>query len=342
MNQDLKWVKAIAPDMVDVIEQRFNVLRNIDWSAPIGRRTLAQSLNISERVLRTETDFLRKQDLITSTRSGMVLTAKGKETVRGLAPLIEQLSGMQQLERQLCRKLGLRQCYVVPGDSDLQFQVVDAMGKVLNNKLKDLLPVGTNVIAVMGGSTMAEVAKQLTADLSVDRQLTFVPARGGVGERIDIQANNISAQMALRTNSLHRALYVPEHVSEDTYRPLLAEPSVRQVVDLIRHSNVAIHSIGEAVKMAERRAMPPEVIAQLQAEHAVGEAFGYFFNEEGAIVHRIPRIGLQLEDLATMDCVVAVAGGASKAKAITAYVKIAPPQTCLITDEGAARMILNQ
>ena len=83
MNQDLKWVKAIAPDMVDVIEQRFNVLRNIDWSAPIGRRTLAQSLDISERVLRTETDFLRKQDLITSTRSGMVLTAKGKETVRG-------------------------------------------------------------------------------------------------------------------------------------------------------------------------------------------------------------------------------------------------------------------
>lgn len=49
---------------------------------------------------------------------------------------------------------------------------------------------------------------------------------------------------------------MPEQVSEDTYRPLLNEPVVQEVVNLIRQSNAAVHSIGEAISMAERRSMP--------------------------------------------------------------------------------------
>ena len=41
-----------------------------------------------------------------------------------------------------------------------------------------------------------------------------------------------------------------------------------------------------------------------------------------------------------MDCIIAVAGGSSKARAIAAYMKNAPEKTYLITDEGAAKMIL--
>ena len=43
-----------------------------------------------------------------------------------------------------------------------------------------------------------------------------------------------------------------------------------------------------------------------------------------------------------MECVIAVAGGTSKAKAIVSYMKHAPKQTCLITDEGAAKAILKE
>ena len=41
-----------------------------------------------------------------------------------------------------------------------------------------------------------------------------------------------------------------------------------------------------------------------------------------------------------MPTILAVAGGKSKAKAITAYMKNAPQQTWLITDEAAANEIL--
>lgn len=52
--------------------------RYIEIMQPVGRRSLSQSLQITERVLRSETDFLKDQDLIAISTSGMRLTEEGK------------------------------------------------------------------------------------------------------------------------------------------------------------------------------------------------------------------------------------------------------------------------
>jgi central glycolytic genes regulator len=57
------------------------------------------------------------------------------------------------------------------------------------------------------------------------------------------------------------------------------------------------------------------------------------------VVHRVQTIGIQLEGLNAIHDVIAVAGGASKATAIQAYLKQAP-ETLLITDEGAAKELI--
>ncbi|MCZ2500941.1 hypothetical protein GN316_30625, partial [Xylophilus sp. Kf1] len=54
----------------------------------------------------------------------------------------------------------------------------------------------------------------------------------------------------------------------------------------------------------------------------------------------VKTIGLQLEDLENKDFIFAVAGGQSKGEAIKAYLSIAPENTVLITDEAAAKVIL--
>ncbi|AWZ37754.1 sugar-binding transcriptional regulator [Ligilactobacillus murinus] len=342
MHQEIEWIERIVPDVIDTLSQRYAVLKQIAAFGPIGRRSLAEALGMSERILRSEADCLKRQELVAATKSGMVLTDKGKEVIQGLASFIDQLLDLKQLELRLSQKLGIENCLVVAGDSDDQLQVVDEMGKLVTNTLKTLLPHGRNIIAAMGGTTMAQIAACLTPDIGLQRELLFVPARGGLGERMEIQANNVCARMARRTGGKSRSLYVPEQVSESTYRPLLKEPAVQEVVNLIGQSNAVIHSIGTAMHMAHRRSMAPEVIAMLNKKKAVGEAFGYFFDEKGQIVYRISRIGIQLEDLASMECVIAVAGGTSKAKAIVSYMKHAPKQTCLITDEGAAKAILKE
>jgi central glycolytic genes regulator len=192
----------------------------------------------------------------------------------------------------------------------------------------------------MGGTTMAQVASELSDLETEQRENLFVPARGGIGEAVSVQANSVSAEMAIQTNGKYRALYVPEQLSTATYNSLMQEPSILEVLNLISEANCVIHSIGKALHMAARRKMTEEEILMLKRKNAVAESFGYFFDEEGQVVYKIPRIGLQLKDIQNIPYVFAIAGGRSKAKAIRAYMKNAPKQTWLITDEAAANEIL--
>ena len=146
--------------------------------------------------------------------------------------------------------------------------------------------------------------------------------------------------MAERTHGKNRVLYVPDQVSKEMYKSMIKEPEIHEVLNLIRSANMVLHGIGDAMTMAKRRRTAPDTIELLQQEEAVGEAFGYYFNEAGEVVHRVQTIGLQLDDLESAEHVIAVAGGTSKAKAIGAYMKQAPDSTILITDEGAASELL--
>ena len=187
---------------------------------------------------------------------------------------------------------------------------------------------------------MAIVAERLTNLESEKRHNLFVPARGGIGEAVNLQANSVSSVMAMRANGDYRALYVPEQLSPATYRSLLQEPSILEVLNLISHANCVIHSIGRALHMAARRKMSEEEILMLKQKNAVAESFGYFFNENGEVIYKVPKIGIELNELQDVPVILAVAGGKSKAKAIKAYMKNAPKQTWLITDEAAANEIL--
>ncbi|KAF1295735.1 SorC family transcriptional regulator [Enterococcus sp. JM4C] len=340
MINELKMIEAIAPDVMDVLQERFQILRNIYWMQPIGRRSLAESMGMTERVLRTETDMLKNLQLIETSKSGMTLTNKGENIYQDLEKIMNQILGVNQIEKQLAEYFGIKRCVVVAGDSDEQKKVVDEFGEALNDALLLLLPEAKNVIAVMGGTTMATVAEHLTNLETDKRQNLFVPARGGIGEAVTVQANSISAMMATKAKGNYRALYVPEQLSLATYNSLLQEPSIHEVLGLISQANCVIHSIGRALHMAARRKMTEEELLMLKQKNAVAESFGYFFDETGKVVYKVPRIGLQLKDIQDIPIVIAIAGGHSKAKAINAYMKNAPEQTWLITDEAAAKVIL--
>ena len=189
---------------------------------------------------------------------------------------------------------GIQRCIVVAGDSDIQKKVLSDFGDVLTNTLNLLLPNGENTIAVMGGTTMAMVAENMGSLETEKRHNLFVPARGGIGEAVSVQANSISAVMANKTGGNYRALYVPEQLSRETYNSLLQEPSIQEVLTLISHANCVVHSIGRALHMAARRKclMTKWLCSN---KNAVAESFGYFFDEEGKVVYKIPRIGLQLK-----------------------------------------------
>lgn len=339
MNNLLGIQKKLIPDLLELMEKRYKILRVIRISQPIGRRSLAVQLNMTERVMRSEVQFLKDQGLVSILASGMSLTDDGENVLDQLEAVMKDLSGLSRLEAQLKEVLKLSEVIVVPGDSDTDEWVKAELGKASVLRLKQEL-IHDHVIAVAGGTTMAAVAEMMTPSIR-EKQIIFVPARGGLGEKVENQANTICSTMARKAHGEYRLMHVPDDLSEESYLSLIEEPGIKEVLALIHSASIVIHGIGDAETMAKRRNSSHKVLDKLEREGAVAEAFGYYFNKQGEVVHRVRTIGLQLNELENSPLLMAVAGGASKAEAIAAFMKHGPKQV-LITDEGAARKLLRQ
>ncbi|MFD3446504.1 sugar-binding transcriptional regulator [Microbacteriaceae bacterium 4G12] len=337
MRSWIKHVQKLLPDLLPVMQTRIQILQYIRLTQPIGRRNLSASLNMTERVLRSEVQVLKEQNLIDIASSGMSLTEEGMNLVFSLEEFMREISGLQVLEQQLKEVLNLDEVFVVAGDSDESPWVKQEIGRACATCIKDRLSAN-NIVAVTGGTTVAAVADMMQFDCK-NLHIQFVPARGGIGESVENEANTICAKMAKHTMSNYRLLYVPDHVSSEVYASIVTEPSVKAVLELIHSSAIVIHGIGDAMTMARRRSTSEADWHTITEGKAVGEAFGYYFNEHGEVVHKVFTVGMQLEDLGHVPHVIAVAGGSSKAKAIQAVVSQGHT-SLLVTDEGAARELL--
>lgn len=335
----LRIQKKLIPELLEVFQKRYEILKYVRLLQPIGRRSLAVHLGMTERILRGEVLFLKGQGFLDVNTSGMSLTVEGMSLITDLEDLMNNIFGLKDLEKKLQQLLNVGEVIVVAGDSDENLLVKRELGRACANRMKDCFQAN-NIIAVTGGSTLAAAAEMITPDGN-DRDLLFLPARGGLGERVENQANNICAKMAENSSAHYRLLHVPDQVSEKMYESIVEEPSIKSTLDLIKSASMVVHGIGDAIIMANRRQAGEDCYEKLVKGHAVGEAFGYYFNEQGEIVHKIRTIGLQLDDLNNATTVIAVAGGSSKANAIEAVMKQGKDHI-LITDEGAAKKIIRE
>lgn len=338
MRRLLELQQKLLPDLIHVLRGRYMLLRSVYHLQPIGRRGLAQAMNTTERILRSEVELLKETGLLHVTAAGMNLSEEGRRVLDEMETLVEELFGLRDLAEQLQRKLGISEVIVVQGNADQSPWVKEELGRVGARVLKQVVQEG-DIVAVTGGSSIASVASHLSPSAAFKR-VQFVPARGGLGERVELQANTLASAMAAKTGASYRLLHVPDRLHPDALQTLLKEPQVQDVLSLLHDTRIVLHGIGDAITMARRRNYSEEELHELAEAGAVSEAFGYYFNESGETVQRMPTIGLQLDDVQKAEKVLSIAGGESKAKAILSFAKQSF-QNVLITDEGAARALLN-
>lgn len=333
----LQIFHRIVPEIADLIERRHTVLQTVQYAQPIGRRALAARLNWPERMVRREIDFLRDAGLIGTGTGGMEVTETGRRVLFGIKDIIRDLHGLSDLEKEIGKRLGLRAVIIVPGDSDVDETVKKEIAKATARYLDATLRDG-DVLAVTGGTTLAEVASSLP-NASTRRETVVVPARGGLGEDVEIQANTVAANIAHALGGSYRLLHVPDDLGEEAMATISEEPKIKKLLQLIRSARIVMHGIGTAEEMARRRSLSEGIVSILREREAVGEAFGYYFNQAGEIVYASGSVGSRYEDLGRAQEVVAVGGGKSKAAAAHA-VLVSHHQDIWITDEGAAREML--
>lgn len=330
-------LRRIVPEMVEMVERRYTILRNIYFAQPVGRRALAARLGLPERMVRKEIDILKEQGLVVADAAGMKTTSAAEEVLSELKEYVRELRGLASLERRLVERLGLSKVIVVPGNSDTDETVKKEMAKATAKYLTSVLKDG-NILAVTGGTTLAEVARSFPP-IQQRFNITVVPARGGLGEEVEMQANTVAASIAHHLGANYRLLHVPEGVSKEVMDSLASEPRIGELLELVKQADVVLHGIGTAEEMAKRRGLDAETMELLKQRGAVGEAFGYYFDRRGNIVYYTQSLGMGLENLEHVRTVIAVGGGTSKAEAALAVMS-GRYQTVCITDEGAASEML--
>lgn len=337
MRQLIELQQQLVPELLDAMRTRYSILNQVMLAGTIGRRTLASELSMTERVLRAETDFLKEQGLLEIQTAGMSISDEGRMLLERLAPMYSSLFGLTELEEKIKAYFGLKQVVVVPGDTDSSAQTKRELGKAAGQVLRAALKPN-DVVAVTGGTTIAHVANQLATSTAL-KSVRFVPARGGLGESHDYQANTLASTMAKRTGAQYRLLHVPDHLGEEAFASLMQEPNIQELVEVIRSARVVVHGIGDAIVMARRRKLERAMVDQIASEGALAEAFGFYFDRSGAVVHKMQTIGLRLDDIVKTEVVIGVAGGKSKGEAIAAVMRSGYDDV-LVTDEAAALEIV--
>ena len=337
MNKLFAVMERFAPEVVEIMTTRYQILRQVLHNQPIGRRQLGKNVGCTERTVRSEIDILKARGALQTTPAGIYLTSYGEDMVRDIDEIVPWLFNIQTLSEKLKERFGLDEVIIVPGDSYLNDFAKKDLGRAAAEFLrKKLYP--SCILAVTGGTTLAQVADSMREGLS-PCQVCVVPARGGLGQNVELQAGNIAAKIARIIGGRYRLLHIPDNLEESTAAALKKDIHISEVVKTIKSAHILVHGIGPAMEMANRRGLSESELDYLKNHEAVGEALRYYYDRWGKIIFEIPGIGLERDDLKNVKLIVAVAGGSNKAQAIKAVLNNGQEKV-LITDEGAAQQII--
>ena len=223
------------------IKERYLLLRHIADAEPVGRRTLAGLSGLSERVVRSHVDVLRRSGIVRFTTLGIAMEPEGKRLMPDLLECFLRLNNLDDMQRQIRQKLGLKNVYIVPGDSDNDKTAKEELGRRGALLLNDLFG-SVDTVAISGGlpECLANV--------------TILPARGSMGNHVEVQANYIAANIAAKTHSSYRMIHIPEGLSDSALQMMLqADRQTQENVAMTARAQVVIFGIGRADRMARKR-----------------------------------------------------------------------------------------
>ncbi|MBF7097226.1 sugar-binding transcriptional regulator [Alkalibacter mobilis] len=336
-NQFIEIQKQILPEVVELMELRFNILAELKENQPVGRRHLANILNVSERHIRNEIDFFSKEGFVNVERQGILLSPLGEGILDDLKEVIYAYKNFDALAEKLRSILGIRKVFIVPGDCETSNTVLDFMGQKAARYVSGLIKADS-VIGLTGGKSVASVAANMP-QLNFPKA-TVIPARGGIGKSHSTQANSIASLMAAKIGAQKEMMYLPDNIDKDILEALKNDPQIKEVFDRLKEIDILIFGIGRADVMAKARKLSQDKISELEKLNAVSEAFGHFFDQEGKMIFPSSSVGITIEGYKNIEHAVAVSGGAAKAKAIIAVSKVKKDMV-LVTDESAAKKIFN-
>lgn len=330
-------IDVIIPEVKDIFLRRYKLLKLINILQPIGRRKLSLKSNVSERKVRNDTDFFKDDGFITYNNEGMKITDEGIKVLEFLDAEVHHFNGFDNVKKDLVELLEIKDVILVESlnyDELTLKNIGSAASKYFLDNLEE-----NDVVGLTGGVTVFDVIDSINAQNIDIKNIKIVPARGSLGRSVKYQANTLVERLAYKIDGIYYPLFTPDLLSEDSIKLLKEEPNIKSTIKIINKINFLIFGIGRADIMAKRRDLDDAMCKKIYDMGAVSEAFGYYFDEKGKIVHEQSTIGISFDTFKSLKKLIAVAGGKNKAQAIASFSKI-NKNLVLVTDIECAREIL--
>jgi DNA-binding transcriptional regulator LsrR (DeoR family) len=251
------------------------------------------------------------------------------------------IGGCIVAENQLRDGFGLAFCRVVPAldEPGLPLRSLGIAGAIF---LRDVLERGEHgIIGVGHGRTLAAAVDQMPRVSAP--QVRLVSLLGGLPRRISTGPFDVIHRLAEKTGAEAYLLPVPMVANTPADGDVLrAQRGVTETLALATQATLVLAGIGavnEAAFLPMAGMVAPEEVRQLRAQGAAGEMLGRYFAADGTLIETELHDRVIAVPPSAMRGLVAVAGGAEKADAITA-VLLSGLLHGLITDEPTARLLV--
>jgi DNA-binding transcriptional regulator LsrR (DeoR family) len=200
------------------------------------------------------------------------------------------------------------------------------------------------MIGLGHGRTLAAAVR--TMPRVTGNGIAFVSLLGGVTRNYAINPHDVMHQIAEKTGSIAYVMPVPffANTAEDR-EVLLAQRGVGEVFALAEAADlkfVGIGTVEPAAQLVASGMIEPREIREISAHGGVGELLGHFFDARGRLLDTMlsaRTLSVSFHS-ASVDRIVAIAGGPGKVEAIRAVLN-SRRLSGLITDERTAQLLVS-
>ena len=250
------------------------------------------------------------------------------------------------LEGELIQSFDLKDVRVLAACPRGQSEVLRGLGVLAGRYLEGVLFDGA-VLCISWGAAVHSTVRALRPNHSLSVTVVQMVGAVGTGDPL-IDGPDLARLLASVYDGESRYLHAPLIVEDsDVRRVLMQEPRIADTLKLGRTADIALVGVGApdaAVSSLLRAGYVSErELEDLRAHGAVGDICARHYDVGGRSLdldldRRI--VGIDLDDLHGIGCVIGVAGGATKARAILGAL-CGRHVDVMVTDEYAASEVLS-
>lgn len=227
------------------------------------------------------------------------------------------------------------------GEHEVKSQVARLAARYLEKHL-----TSNDVVAISRGSTLHAVIEHCTPIGRPNVRVVQLVGSLRVPGSPEDDAN-LAKALAEKLDGEYYNLNAPLFVENvETRRVLLEEPAIRHVLDMASRADIALVGIGtldrQSSAIVSQKLLAPAQLDQLRKQHVVGEICSQFYDSDGIVVATAltdRTIALELDVLRASPCVIGVATGVHKAKAMRGAMRGGYIHVVITDDQTAARIL---